>query len=423
MLSTWETMTVQELIENGEAELRTGPFGTQLHASDYASSGTPVINVRNIGFGNIREESLEFIEEETVQRLSSHLLAPGDIVFGRKGAVERHAYIQRRHAHWFQGSDCLRLRIKSERIIPRFVSYYFLTERHKQWMMNQCSHGATMASLNQAVVSRIPLNIPPHDTQHKIVTILSAYDDLIENNTRRIAILEEMAQALYREWFVHFRFPGHEGVRMVESELGPVPEGWEAVKLGDIAQEVRRSIKPDQVGPDTPYVGLEHIPRKSIALTDWGNADQIQSTKLIFKRGEILFGKIRPYFHKVVVAPIKGICSTDIIVILPKKAEHFALVLCCVSSGHFVEYATQTSQGTKMPRADWKVLVKYPVVLSPPVILSQFSEVVQDIVAQIHNQIFRNRNLRQTRDLLLPRLISGELDVSGLEVDIGGLDG
>ena len=210
---------------------------------------------------------------------------------------------------------------------------------------------------------------------------------------------------------------------MVESELGLVPEGWEAAQLGDIAKEVRRSVKPDEVDPDTSYVGLEHIPRKPIALTEWGTANQIKSTKLVFKRGEILFGKIRPYFHKVVVAPIEGICSTDTIVILSKKPEHYHLVLGCVSSEHFVDYATQTSQGTKMPRADWKVLVKYPVTIPPPAVLSQFSKTMQDIVAQIQNAIFRNQNLRQTRDLLLPRLVSGELDVSGLEVEVEGMDG
>lgn len=101
--------TIQDLQDKGEAELKTGSFGTQLHARDYVKEGTPVINVRNIGFGDIREEKLEFISEETVQRLASHLLEPGDIVFGRKGAVERHVFIQSKQAKWFQGSDCLRL--------------------------------------------------------------------------------------------------------------------------------------------------------------------------------------------------------------------------------------------------------------------------------------------------------------------------
>ncbi len=126
-----------------------------------------VINVRNIGFGYIKDEKLEFILPETVNRLSSHLLEPGDIVFGRKGAVERHAFIQSKYIGWFQGSDCLRLRFRSPSVDAKFVSYNFLTESHKQWMINQCSHGSTMASLNQEIVSRIPLHLPPHPAQNR----------------------------------------------------------------------------------------------------------------------------------------------------------------------------------------------------------------------------------------------------------------
>jgi type I restriction enzyme S subunit len=185
---------------------------------------------------------------------------------------------------------------------------------------------------------------------------------------------------------------------------------------------VRRGVEPEEVDPETPYFGLEHLPRKSIALSNWGATKDIKSTKLAFKRGEILFGKIRPYFHKVGVAPVDGICSTDAIVIVPQTPDYFSAVLACVSSEEFVEYATLTSQGTKMPRADWKVLVKYPVVIPPTHLLSQFNQLVQDTVAQIQNMIFRNQNLRRTRDLLLPRLTSGEIDISELEINTGGLD-
>ena len=136
---------------------------------------------------------------------------------------------------------------------------------------------------------------------------LSPYDDLIENNTRRIKILEEMAQAIYREWFVEFRFPGHEQAPMVESELGLIPQGWEVGTLEDLAESVRRNIKPSDINQKTPYFGLEHLPRKSIALSNWDSVDSINSAKLGFKKGEILFGKIRPYFHKVGVAPLDGI--------------------------------------------------------------------------------------------------------------------
>jgi type I restriction enzyme S subunit len=297
--------------------------------------------------------------------------------------------------------------------------YYALVPWRDHLLSLGASTGVRTPILNKSAFSELRIHLPPLPTQRKIAAILSAYDDLIENNTRRIALLEAMARLIYREWFVHFRFPGHENVRLAESEVGPVPEGWEITKLGDVAQEIRRSIEPEEVDPETPYVGLEHIPRKSIALTDWGKVDQVQSTKLIFKKGEILFGKIRPYFHKVVVAPVDGICSTDAIVILPKKAEHFSVLLCCVSSEYFVEYATTTSQGTKMPRADWRVLTKYPLVLPPKGLLERFNTLLQDIVAQIQNLIFRNHNLRRARDLLLPRLISGEVEVAELEIEHG----
>ena len=225
-----------------------------------------------------------------------------------------------------------------------------------------------------------------------------------------------MAQTLYREWFVHFRFPGHEKKSMVESALGMIPEGWKVVSLEDIAHEVRRSINPESIDPETPYLGLEHLPRKSIALADWGTAREVQSTKLIFKKGERLFGKIRPYFHKVGVAPLDGVCSSDTIVIVPRAEQYFAIVLGCVSSEDFVNYATKTSQGTKMPRANWDVLVQYQVVLPSQPIFYHFNELVKDVVLEVQNMVFRNRNLRRTRDLLLPKLISGEVDVKRLAV-------
>lgn len=289
---------------------------------------------------------------------------------------------------------------------PLFLSYFLRTLN----LAHQNGAGA-VPGVNRNALHLLPVYIPPPSTQQKIASILSAYDNLIENNTRRIAILEDMARSLYTEWFVRFRFPGHEGCKMAESEVGLVPEGWEVVKLGDIAYETRRSANPELLDPETPYFGLEHLPRRSIALTDWGTVREVQSTKLVFKKGEILFGKIRPYFHKVGVAPLDGVCSSDTIVILPRSEKYYALLLSCVSSDEFVGYATRTSQGTKMPRASWDVLLKYPLVLPPKPILSYFDVCIREMVSFIRNLIFTNRNLRRTRDLLLPKLISGEIDV------------
>src|SRR5262249_54134951 len=146
--------------------------------------------------------------------------------------------------------------------------------------------------------------LPPRPAQRKIAAILSAYDELIENNRRRIKLLEEMAQRIYREWFVDFRYPGNENVPLLDTALGRLPAGWEWKRLRNLAVELRIAVQPSSVDPGIPYVGLEHMPERSISLTSWSSASEAGSQKFKFQRGDILFGKIRPYFHKVIVARI-----------------------------------------------------------------------------------------------------------------------
>lgn len=333
----------------------------------------------------------------------------GDILLGIIGSLGA-PYSVKAGDHFGLSSSVAIIRPDTNKLHPLYL-YYWIKGPILQSAIYGIKGGVAQGYLSLEMIKSLPLSYPPLSTQRKIAAILSAYDDLIENNTRRIKILEEMAQSLYREWFVHFRYPGHEGVRLVESELGLVPEGWELRPLGQLAQEVRRSVNPLDIDPETPYFGLEHLPRKSIALSQWGTAKDVQSTKLAFRRGEILFGKIRPYFHKVGVAPVNGVCSSDTIVISPKSVEYFGVVLGCVSSEDFINHATQTSQGTKMPRANWDILVKYPVAVATLPILKQFNDLVRDQVSLVENLVRQTRNLRHTRDLLLPKLLAGGVDL------------
>jgi type I restriction enzyme, S subunit len=270
-------------------------------------------------------------------------------------------------------------------------------------------------NVSKGVFEGIDVRVHSFPAQKKIAKILSAYDDLIENNIRRIQILEQIAQMIYREWFVNFQFPGHDKAENVKSKMSPIPRGWIASTVGELCEEVRRGVNPSEIPAETPYIGLEHMPRKSLALSVWGKAGEVQSTKLRFRRGEILFGKIRPYFHKVGVAPIDGVCSSDAIVIVPKAVEYFPTVLACVSSDDFVRQAAQTSQGTKMPRANWDVLSRYPVALPDKTLLDRFNALVSPTVELIKNLVLRNRCLSKSRDLLLPKLIFGEVSVERLE--------
>jgi type I restriction enzyme S subunit len=385
-----------------------------------AEKGIPCISAANVKGGTVAAGD-KFVSEKVYKRWTTRgFIKPGDVLITTEAPVAEVAQVPADQTYLIT-RRVIALQVDRHEADEAFLKYALLDDTNKR-RLEVLSHGATVPRLYKEDILEFELLCPPLPTQRKIAAVLSAYDDLIENNTRRIAVLEQMARLLYQEWFVHFRFPGHEDVAMVDSDLGPVPEGWEVKELGEIAEQVRRNVKPDEVDPATPYIGLGHMPKRSIALSDWGRADETKSTKLMFERGEILFGKIRPYFHKVGVAPVDGVSSTDAIVIVPKPDEYFSLVLACVSSDEFVDHATQTSRGTKMPRADWNVLVKYPVYIPPEPILSRFSELTEAIVDHIQNTILRNRTLRRTRDLLLPRLVSGQVDVSELEIDVGAFE-
>lgn len=287
----------------------------------------------------------------------------------------------------------------------RYIKYFFDTV---QTRYKQIAQGAAQDNLSLQKLLTFPIVTPPLTTQQRIADILSTYDRLIDNNNRRIALLEESIHQLYKEWFVRLRFPGYESVKVVDG----IPEGWNRKTLKDIALSIRQSIHPSNTEPNTPYVGLEHIPRQSIALTSWGYSNQVDSNKFVFTKSDILFGKIRPYFHKVVVAPVDGICSSDAIVIRPINQDLFGLTLSLVSSVAFVDYTSKTSkEGSKMPRANWDVMEEYPILIPSPKLLQEFNSLVSLVTNQITNLIFTNQHLRQARDLLLPRLMNGSITV------------
>lgn len=324
--------------------------------------------------------------------------APG-VVTGRYGTLGEVFYLE--EDFWplntalyvvdFKGTD------------PRF-SAYFLKNTLKGYESNK----SAVPGVDRNVLHEIVTQVPDKATQHRISDALSAYDDLIENNRHRIQLLEESARLLYREWFIYLRFPGHEHVKVVDG----VPEGWERVPLSVVGNDVRVSVKPEQVEPDTPYIGLEHIPRRSITLSDWGRAVDVESNKFRFLEGDILFGKIRPYFHKVGFALTDGIASSDAIVIRANDPVYSRYLLALVSSDQFVSVASKTAkEGSKMPRADWNFMQQYPVLLPPRQLLLSFNQVLDDILLQLKTLALHSKKLSGARDLLLPRLMNAEIAV------------
>lgn len=286
---------------------------------------------------------------------------------------------------------------------------YYLTSPFMQAkLLSIAGSGGTRKAITKAQIEKLKVPLPSPEVQDTILDELSAYDDLIENNRKRIKLLERAARLLYKEWFVRLRFPGCEGVKVKDG----VPEGWEKSTFGAMVEQVKVSVKPEEVDSETPYIGLEHIPRRALVLDTWGNADQVTSSKFAFQEDDILFGKIRPYFHKVGFAITNGITSSDAIVMRARKSELYALALSVVSSDHFIAVASKSAkEGSKMPRADWKQMQAFPVAVPDPGTLSKFNEALGPQLAMMKVLAKQSRQLTRARDLLLPRLMSGKVKV------------
>lgn len=421
---SWRSLTIGELVDSGEADIQTGPFGTQLKASDYVEDGTPVINVRNIGYGGLKPEKLEFVKEETAERLATHLLAPRDIVFGRKGAVDRHLYVSEDQDNWMQGSDCIRLRFFGHDVVPRFVSYAFLTDAHQKWMLVQSGNKATMASLNHDIIKRISLRIPSPSAQESIVEILSNYDDLIENNRRRMALLEEAARQLYREWFVHLRFPGHEHTPITKG----VPEGWENRDLAQCISVLETGNRPkggvSGVSEGIPSIGAESIvgagqfdfsktkyvpeayfsklkkgvvqDRDVLVYKDGGRPGHFTPHVSMFGGG-FPFDKMALNSH---VYRLRGALG------ISQEFLYYHL-----SSDPMLSWMNTAGSGAAIPGIARKDLLRLPVLVPSNHLMEMFTEMTSNGMAQILKLALATKKLQEARDLLLPRLMNGEITV------------
>ena len=382
-----------------------GPHATPAESSD----GAVFLGIKNItDDGRLDFSDIRYVSEQELPKWTRRVTPQiNDVVLTYEATLHRYAIIP----DGFRG--CLGRRVALVRPNPdkadsRFMLYYFLSPNWRSIVETYVKSGATVDRLPLEKFPDMPVRFPNLGIQQRIASILSAYDDLIENNRRRIALLEESARLLYREWFVRLRFPGHEHTRIVNG----VPEGWRNLKLGDICTDNRQMVSPESLEPDTPYIGLEHMPRRSISLSDWGTAEQVTSSKLRFHTGDILFGKIRPYFHKVGIAFTDGVVSSDAFVIRSIAEELKSFVLMTVSSDEFIANTSQAmKEGSKMPRADWKQMIQYPVLLPPDGLLADFTETITSITDQLRNLSTQNQKLRTARDLLLPKLMSGEIEI------------
>lgn len=370
-----------------------------------------MIRTTNVRHGRVSTEEVRYVDEKTYQLWTRRSVPKrNDIVLTREAPLGEVGLI-RTDERLFLGQRTMMYRA-DESIANQNYLYYAFQGGIVQGQIRSWGSGSTVEHLRVPDASKFQVPVPPIKEQLKIAATLTAYDDLIENNRQRITLLEKMAEEIYREWFVRLRFPGHEHTQVHKG----VPEGWSMGSLNALCTDVREGVPKRRFDEDIRYVGLEHIPRCKLTLDNFEWVRLIESNKFRFSQGDILFGKIRPYLHKVSLADFEGICSTDAIVIRPTRKHYAEFVLLTVASNSFIDLATTAAKGTKMPRADWGFLSSQQMKIPSDDLLNEFSKRTSatfDLAKKLTKQ---NEQLANTHGLLLNRLISGTLRVDDLDI-------
>ena len=371
---------LEELVKNGEIEIKTGPFGTQLKAAEYVESGTPVLNVKNLGYSTVVTTKVDYVGEKTLERLSMHILKEGDIVFGRKGAVDRHAYIGANEAGWTQGSDCIRLRVNTNKINPRYLSYYFLTPKHKAFMISMCSHGTTMASLNQGILSKIEIDLPERCIQDRIVSIIAVLDKKRKTNEKLNKNLEQQAQAIYSRMFIEHRQESWSTGQL--SDLISVKYGKDHKKLADGNYPVYGS------GGIMRYVEKPLYTGESVLIPRKGTLNNVMYVNEAFWSVDTMFytEMLRPNIAKFVYHFVK---SKDL---------------------------ASLNAGSAVPSMTTNILNAMQLYIPDEKTLEKFENIVSPMYSAMQENTKESKILANTRDALLPKLMPGELDVSDIDL-------
>jgi type I restriction enzyme S subunit len=271
--------------------------------------------------------------------------------------------------------------------------------------------------INLGVLREFRLKKPPLAEQRRIASILSAYDDLIENNTRRIAILEEMARRIYEEWFVHFRFPGHEQVRMVESEPGLIPNGWSVHKLSELASVNLKSIRAGNAPEELLYIDIASVTPGVIENKQkYRFEDAPGRARRIVTHGDVIWSCVRPNRRSfaLVLNPEPSLIASTGFAVLSAKHVPYSYLYYCTTTDAFVSYLTNHATGAAYPAVTATTFEVAPMLVPVEQVTAQFHSVAEPMLTLCETLKRKNANLRTTRDLLLPKLISGELDVSYL---------
>lgn len=412
-MSQWETVAVREV-----ADVFDGPHATPGKTDE----GPWYLSISSLNNGRFDFVQSAHLSEADLPRWTKRV-APrsGDTLFSYETRLGEAAYWEH-NVEAALGRRMGLLRPKAGKVEPRYLSYAYLGPQFQEVIRQKTLHGATVDRIPVGDMPSWPLLLPSLDDQRAIVGILGSIDRLIENNWRRVEVLEEMARVIYREWFVRFRYPGHENVEMVDSALGPIPDGWAREPLGSLAELDRSGIQPVK----TPDEIFDHF---SIPAFDAGHhpaqdaGSAIMSGKFLVGTPAVLVSKLNPRIERTwlvgALSTRRAVASTEFLVLRPKDGLTLEWLYLTTRSDAFRQRLIELSGGTSTShqRAKPNDFLAISVVRPSASIAARFAEHVVPMLKIA--QILRDeaRVLGGLRDRLLPRLVTGQIDVSSLKLD------
>ena len=406
-MSEWKKVKLGEISQT----IQTGPFGSQLHQSDYSVIGIPVVMPKDIIAGNIEEASIARVEQHHIDRLSRHMISYGDILYARRGDVGKCAFTKQNQEGWLCGTGCLRVTINPDMANPKFVFFQLQKQETLGWITNHAI-GSTMLNLNTTILSNAPVEIPSLRIQNRIVEILSRYDSLIENYQKQIKLLEEAAQRLYKEWFIDLHFPGHENTNIVDG----VPEGWEKKKLCEftgITDGTHDSPKQVEIG--LPLVTGRCIVDGSIDFSQAYNISEEDVIKInkrsAVEDGDILLSNIGTIGKVCRISKSGNYAVKNMIIFKPHDAIHSCFLHRFLTDNNTQMDFLQQAAGTSQKFVSLSFIRNTLILRPSDTILNLFynhSEKYFNYVQTLQSQL---RLLTEARDRLLPKLMSGEIEI------------
>lgn len=399
---TWPRKKLELLAADEPYSFVGGPFGSKLTQRDYIDQGVPVIRGSNLNNGRFMDmKEFVYVSDSKVRKdLSSNLAKPGDLVFTQRGTLGQVAIIPDEGIsdRYVVSQSQMKLTVDNAKA-DRFFLYYYFSSREAIERITNFISSSGVPHINLTILRNFEVPVPPLDNQKGIASILSAYDDLIENNRRRIALLERAARLLYREWFVRLRFPGHEQVRIEDG----VPEGWGLSSLGAIAENFDRLRVPlsvferDSRPGEYPYHGAAGIlgyvdefifDGRYLLIGEDGTVQTREGTPML----QFVEGKFWVSNHAHV---LRG------------KAVTTEFLYCCLSQYQIAGHIT----GVAQPKVTQANLNRIPVIVPSSSVANSFQAIIEPMLAQFFALAQQTQKLRQGRDLLLPRLMNGVIAV------------